>query len=55
MPIPSSASVTIATAPAGLDTASPHRVFISGPERGIFGIVKRELRRRSAIEASLAT
>jgi transposase, IS5 family len=35
----------------GHDTANPHRVFISGQKRGIFGIIKRELRRRSAIEA----
>ena len=27
------------------------RVFISGQKRGVFGIIKRELRRRSAIEA----
>jgi IS5 family transposase len=26
-------------------------VFISGQKRGVFGIIKRELRRRSAIEA----
>ena len=35
----------------GHDTANPHRVFISGQKRGVFGIIKRELRRRSAIEA----
>ena len=35
----------------GHDTASPHRVFISGQKRGVFGVIKRELRRRSAIEA----
>jgi IS5 family transposase len=29
---------------------NPRRVFISGQERGVFGIIKRELRRRSAIE-----
>jgi transposase, IS5 family len=28
-----------------------HRVFISGQRRGVFGLIKRELRRRSAIEA----
>jgi len=28
-----------------------HRVFISGQQRGVFGVIKRELRRRSAIEA----
>ena len=27
------------------------RVFISGQKRGVFGLIKRELRRRSAIEA----
>jgi hypothetical protein len=26
----------------GHDTASPHRVFISGQKRGIFGIIERE-------------
>lgn len=35
-------------------TANPHRVFISGQNRGIFGIIKRELRRRSAFEAFFA-
>lgn len=35
----------------GHRTANPRRVFISGQKRGVFGIVKRELRRRSAIEA----
>ena len=35
----------------GHDTANPHRVFISGQRRGVFGRIKRELRRRSAIEA----
>ena len=35
----------------GHDTANPHRVFISGQKRGVFGTIKRELRRRSAIEA----
>ena len=35
----------------GHDTANPHRVFISGQKRVVFGIIKRELRRRSAIEA----
>ena len=35
----------------GHDTANPHRVFISGQKRGVFGVIKRELRRRSAIEA----
>ena len=35
----------------GHDTENPHRVFISGQKRGVFGLIKRELRRRSAIEA----
>ena len=34
----------------GHDTANPRRVFISGQKRGVFGIIKRELKRRSAIE-----
>ncbi len=29
---------------------NPRRVFISGQKRGVFGAIKRELRRRSAIE-----
>jgi transposase, IS5 family len=35
----------------GHDAPNPHRVFISGQKRGVFGVIKRELRRRSAIEA----
>ena len=35
----------------GHDTTNPRRVFISGQKRGVFGAIKRELRRRSAIEA----
>ena len=35
----------------GHDTDPSCRVFISGQKRGVFGIIKRELRRRSAIEA----
>ena len=35
----------------GHGAANPHRVFISGQKRGVFGAIKRELRRRSAIEA----
>ncbi|SDJ80249.1 transposase, IS5 family [Bradyrhizobium sp. Rc2d] len=31
-------------------TENPRRVFISGQKRGVFGVIKRELRRRSAIE-----
>ena len=34
----------------GHDAQNPRRVFISGQKRGVFGIIKRELRRRSAIE-----
>ena len=34
----------------GHDTQNPRRVFISGQKRGVFGVIKRELRRRSAIE-----
>src|SRR4249920_3918751 len=34
----------------GHDAPNPQRVFISGQKRGVFGIIKRELRRRSAIE-----
>ena len=34
----------------GHDAPNPRRVFISGQKRGIFGTIKRELRRRSAIE-----
>jgi transposase, IS5 family len=35
----------------GHDASNPRRVFISGQKRGVFGRIKRELRRRSAIEA----
>jgi IS5 family transposase len=35
----------------GHKTTDPRRVFISGQKRGVFGVIKRELRRRSAIEA----
>jgi IS5 family transposase len=34
----------------GHDTENPRRIFISGQKRGVFGAIKRELRRRSAIE-----
>ena len=34
----------------GHTTENPRRVFISGQKRGVFGTIKRELRRRSAIE-----
>jgi IS5 family transposase len=35
----------------GHETKNPRRVFISAQKRGVFGAIKRELRRRSAIEA----
>ena len=35
----------------GHNVANPRRMFISGQKRGVFGVIKRELRRRSAIEA----
>jgi IS5 family transposase len=34
----------------GHDVPNPRRVFISGQKRGVFGLIQRELRRRSAIE-----
>jgi transposase, IS5 family len=34
----------------GHNAPHPRRVFISGQKRGVFGAIKRELRRRSAIE-----
>jgi transposase, IS5 family len=34
----------------GHNTENPRRIFISGQKRGVFGVIKRELRRRSAIE-----
>ena len=34
----------------GHDATNPRRVFISGQKRGLFGVIKRELKRRSAIE-----
>src|SRR5262249_47351565 len=34
----------------GHTAENPRRVFISGQKRGVFGTIKRELRRRSAIE-----
>ena len=35
----------------GHDAPKPLRVFISGQKRGVFGAIRKELRRRSAIEA----
>lgn len=37
----------------GHDAPNPLRVFRSGQKRGVFGVIKRELRRRSAIEAAI--
>jgi transposase, IS5 family len=34
----------------GHDAPNPRRIFISGQKRGVFGAIKRELRRRAAIE-----
>ncbi len=34
----------------GHDAQDPRRIFISGQKRGVFGAIKRELRRRSPIE-----
>jgi IS5 family transposase len=34
----------------GHNASNPLRIFISGQKRGVFGVIKRELRRRSAIE-----
>lgn len=34
----------------GHDAPNPRRIFISGQKRGVFGVIKRELRRRCAIE-----
>ena len=38
----------------GHDAPKPLRVFISGQKRGVDGQIKRELRRRSAIEATIS-
>jgi IS5 family transposase len=46
---PSSAAMS--TIPRGHNTRKSRRIFISGQRRGVFGVVKRELRRRSAIQA----
>ena len=35
----------------GHNAENPRRFFLSGQRRGVFGVIKRELRRRSAIEA----
>ena len=38
----------------GHDAPKPLRVFRSGQKRGVHGVIKRELRRRSAIEAAIS-
>lgn len=38
----------------GHDAPKPLRIFLSGQKRGVFGRTKRELRRRSAIEAVIS-
>jgi len=38
----------------GHDAQNPCRVFISGQKRSDFGVIKRELRRRSAILSAIA-
>ena len=35
----------------GHDAPKPHRVYRSGQKRGVHGVIKRDLRRRGAIEA----
>ena len=37
----------------GHDASNPRRVFISGQKRGVFGAIKRQLKRRSAIEPAI--
>jgi IS5 family transposase len=37
----------------GHDVPNPRRVFISGQKRGVFGAIKRQLKRRSAIEPAI--
>lgn len=37
----------------GHQASNPRRVFISGQKRGVFGIIKRQLKRRSAIEPAI--
>lgn len=38
----------------GQDAPKPLRVFLSGQKRGVHGQIKKELRRRSAIEAAIS-
>jgi transposase, IS5 family len=37
----------------GHDATNPRRVFLSGQKRGVFGAIKRQLKRRSAIEPAI--
>lgn len=37
----------------GHHATNPRRVFISGQKRGVFGVIKRQLKRRSAIEPAI--
>jgi len=37
----------------GHDAKNPRRVFISGQKRGVLGAIKRQLKRRSAIEPAI--
>ena len=37
----------------GHNAANPRRMFISGQKHGVFGVIKRELSRRSAIEGAI--
>lgn len=37
----------------GHQASNPRRVFISGQKRGVFGVIKRQLKRRSAIEPAI--
>ena len=39
----------------GHDAPKPRSIFISGQKRGVFGVIKRKLRRRSAIEPVIGT
>jgi IS5 family transposase len=50
-----SSAPTWVRAIVGTTPEHPRRVFISGQKRGVFGSIKRELRRRSAIETASAT
>ena len=39
----------------GDNTTNPQRAFLSGQRRGVFGTIKRDIQRRSAIEAVIRT